>query len=899
MKLIKSSRLAALTRVVEHLGRRRLVVSVAVLFGLEAPQPLLPEVSLWKLVASELGEGAVLDEWLGKARGEFVVTGKAFARGPAGARAMRVRVRVGAVEKELAVLGDRVWRRTLSGREATEPEPFTEMPITWERAFGGEGFEANPLGLGFGPLSRERDGEKVHPLPNIEDPRRLVASPGDRPAPAGFGAYPLAWPERSQKLGTYGAKWLKDRYPAFADDLEPTFFNVAPEDQWIEGFFRGDEELRVEGMHPDKAVVEGRLPGVRARAFVNLRRAGDGGGLDLSEVVLACETVHIFPGKCAGIVIFRGTTGVREHDASDVAHLVCGLEELGAPKDKKHYAAILDKRIDAKKGALHSLRDRDLMPESRPRAGATTVHALESFSDMDELVKTKGLMKANMRRGAQRRAAAAQATLASHDLDPADFKLPSFEEEEEPLPAIEDLADFVEAQEKRADAMKADGEKAQADKEAEARALCAEHGVDYDTMMAEGKKQGAGPPKLKADEKLQELRDMATLARNAGVDATELDAMADDPDLVEALRDGEQKHLELYRKFAHMFPEAPRLDAERAAALREEVLRAHAAGESFADRDLTGADLSNAELRGARLGNAFLESALLAGADLTDADLRGTVLARADLSGAKLAGATLEDANLGAADLTDAELTGAVLTGATLMKANLTRATLAGARLERANLFEAALGGADLSRAHLPQTAFIRVELTGVKLAGAHLTKATFLECGLSGVDFSGADLTKATFVTCRADGASFRGATLEGTSFPKDTSLEGADFTGARMLGANLRGVRAHGADFSRATADSSDFSEADLTEAKLTRARAQGALFIGADLRRADLTECDLTRALLQRANIRGADFARANLFRADLAYIEGDRGTSFEGAFLAQIRFVERPAPEGPSP
>ncbi|MBI4956202.1 MAG: DUF2169 domain-containing protein [Myxococcales bacterium] len=897
MKLIKPSRLAALTRVVEHLGRRRLVVSVAVLFGLEPPQPLLPEVSLWKLVAAELGEGAVLDEWLGKARGEFLVTGKAFARAPSGARAVRVRVRVGAVEKELAVLGDRVWRRTLSGAEASEPEPFTAMPITWERAFGGEGFEANPVGLGFRAV--ERDGEKVHRLPNVEDPRRLVASPGDRPAPAGFGAYPLAWPERSQKLGTYGTKWLKERYPGFADDLDPTFFNVAAEDQWIEGFFRGDEELRVEGMHPDKAVVEGRLPGVRARAFVNLRQSGAEAGLGLSEVALACETVHLFPGKSAGIVIFRGTTPVREHDASDVVHLVCGLEELGAPKDKEHYAAVLAKRLDAKKGALHSLRDRDLMPEKRATAGASRAHALESFSDMDELVKTKGLMKANMRRGAQRRAAAAQATLESHNLDPADFKLPTFDDDDEPLPDHEDLADFVEAQEKRAEAMKADAEKTQADKEAEARALCAEHGVDYEAMMAEGKKEGAGPPKVQADAKLQEIRDMATLARNAGVDATELDAMADDPDLVEALRDGEKRHLELYRKFAHMFPEAPRLDAERAAALRAEVLRAHAAGESFVDRDLTGADLSNADLRGARLGNAFLENALLAGADLTGADFRGTVLARADLTGAKLAGATLEDANLGAADLTDADLTGAVLTGATLMKANLTRATLAQARLERANLFEAVLGGADLSRAHLPQTAFIRVDLAGVKLAGAHLVKATFLECAVSGVDFSGADLTKATFVTCRADGAVFRGATLEGTSFPKDTTLEGADFSGARMIGANLRGARARGADLSRATADSADFSDADLSEAKLPRARAQGALFIGTDLRRADLSDCDLSRALLQRANIRGANFARANLFRADLAYIDGDRGTSFEGALLAQIRFVERPAPENPSP
>ncbi|MBI4950930.1 MAG: pentapeptide repeat-containing protein [Myxococcales bacterium] len=877
---MKPGRLAALTRVVEQRGRRDLVVSVAVLFGLEPPQPLLPEVSLWQLVAAELGEGAVLDEWLPKPRGELLVTGKAFAPLGTTAGAVRVKVRVGAVDKELVALGDRHWLRG----GASEPEPFAEMPLGWERAFGGGGYERNPLGKGFAPTAR--DGQKVHPLPNVEDPRRLVAASSDRPEPAGFGAYPLTWPQRYRKIGTYGSRWLEERYPGFADDLDPTFFNVAPEDQWLDGFWRGDEELAVEGMHPDKAVVRGRLPGVRARAFVNLRRAG---ALELCEVALACDTVHLFPHRDAGIVILRGATPVVEADASDVAHLLCGLEDLAEETSRDHYAAVLQKRLDPEKGALFALRDRDLLPAARRVPADGVPHPLASFSDMDELVKSKGLLKTNLRRGANERVEAARQKLLAHGLEPGDFKLPTFEPDAPP-PDAEDLADFVAEKRKLADDMLAEAEVKKAALEARSRAACAEHGLDYDAMMAAGAARPPGPRKPSADARLGQLRDMAALGHNAGVDVRELEALGSNDDFVAALRDGDAREREMYRKFAHLYPEPLPTPPVVAARLRAEVARGYAAHEDFAERDLSGADLSGMDLRGARFAHAFLESADLRGADLSDAALAGAVLARAKLSGAKLARGELTGANLGAADLSQADLGAARLGEAILMRAVLEKASLAGAELERANLFEATLRGAELERVHAPGLVFIRAELTDSRWAGAMLEKCSFVECALAGVDFSEANLTKATFVTCRADSVSFRGATLEGTSFPKDTTLERADFRAARMPASNLRGARARGADFRGATADSADFSEADLAEARFEGARAHAALFIGSDLRRAGFAACDLTRALLQRANIRGTSFAKANLFRADFAYVNGDRGTSFEGALMDQIRFVE---------
>src|SRR5687767_15679476 len=52
------------------------------------------------------------------------------------------------------------------------------------------------------------------------------------------------------------------------------FRSVAPADQWLDGFFRGDEEVLLENMHPQRPRIEGRLPGLALRSFVTRKVAG-------------------------------------------------------------------------------------------------------------------------------------------------------------------------------------------------------------------------------------------------------------------------------------------------------------------------------------------------------------------------------------------------------------------------------------------------------------------------------------------------------------------------------------------------------------------------------------------------------------------------------------------------
>ncbi|KYF74444.1 hypothetical protein BE11_28460 [Sorangium cellulosum] len=882
MKTIKPQKLGLLHRVFEDGSDCYLSVTILAFFSLGPPAALLSEIDLWKFTAAELGKDAVLDMGMPKPRGELLISGRAYPRGGR-APACAVRARLGAVDKTLYAIGDRTWRRGAP----TDPEPFTEMPIVWERAFGGPGFAMNPVGKGAQPV--ETDTGELHPLPNIELPETLITSPTDQPAPGGFGPMDLMWPQRFARMGTYDQKWLKERFPGFAEDTDLGVFNAAPEDQWIQGFFRGDEPMVLENMHPERPVIEAALPGIATRAFIN-RKGAD--GESFSEVPMRLETVHLFPHAERGVLLFRGIALVDEDDAADVLQIVIGAETLGEPRPMEHYRDVLARRLDPEAGHLAALRESDLLPPLPSGARPP-----RDRSDVERLLESDDLLRKNMQGGARRRAEAnrrqARATVVELGLDPAQFGLDQAEEPavEEALPDIEDLGPFVEALEARAERERAEAEDRRARAEAEARAAYAAAGMDYDALQEEAMKQAAGPPKFSAKAERERLEDLATLLANAGYPNAELEATLADPALDERLAQMEAQVLEGYRQTAHVGPAAGRLAGEAARRLRDEVIEAHRAGRSLAGRDLTGADLSGLDLRGAILTGALLEGASLAGADLQDANLERAVLARADLCGAALRGAKLEDANLGLAKLGGADLSGADLSGAVLYQADLTGASFRGAELTLADLSEATLRDNDLSDALAQLLTLLRVDLAGSRLAGADLSRSTFIECKLAGVDLSGARLISTAFFSSEGRGAVFRGAQAENLRMVKECAFDGADFRGAALDGANLRGASLSGADFAEARMNGSDLSDCDLRGARMAWIAAREARFIRAELSDADLTGADLMLGVLQKARLMGADFTRANLFRADLTKVFGDERTRFDEANLDEVRFVPR--------
>ena len=88
------------------------------------------------------------------------------------------------------------------------------------------------------------------------------------------GEVPIPWSDEPV-TGCGDGQWRRHRWPWLPEKFDYTFFNAAPPDQWIDGFFRGDESLAFENMHPEQAVFTTRLPGMRARCFVTKRQADD------------------------------------------------------------------------------------------------------------------------------------------------------------------------------------------------------------------------------------------------------------------------------------------------------------------------------------------------------------------------------------------------------------------------------------------------------------------------------------------------------------------------------------------------------------------------------------------------------------------------------------------------
>jgi hypothetical protein len=185
---------------------------------------------------------------------DVLLLGHAYAPNGRPAPWADVTLAVGPVYKTVRVFGDRWWR---SG-SATPPEPFEQMPLIWERAWGGldqadgelRGEPRNPVGAGF----RAPDGDQPLDglaLPNLEDPDGLIGSWKDRPSPAAFAPIAPNWQPRVSFAGTYDEAWQKGRAPYLPADFDPRFFQLAPDGLVAPGHLEGGEPVQVSGATPE------------------------------------------------------------------------------------------------------------------------------------------------------------------------------------------------------------------------------------------------------------------------------------------------------------------------------------------------------------------------------------------------------------------------------------------------------------------------------------------------------------------------------------------------------------------------------------------------------------------------------------------------------------------------
>lgn len=707
-----------------------------------------------------------------------------------------VQLSVGDWSKALHVVGPRKWTAT----GISKAEPFETMALSYANAFGGPGYDKNPIGKGY----------KTDELPTVELPSQLLATRLDRPAPASLAPIHPDWPQRRDKVGKeYGRTYQKKRAPFFAEDFDWRYFSAGPPDQQLEGFLRGDEPVRLVNLHPTVPVLETLLPGLRARAFVK--------GVDgrFREVTMSLDTLWIDTDELRLCLTWRGVDPVAEDDLDDVAALLLASEQLEqAPLPTDHYRALLDEFEKDPAGVYEGMPPELLeLAERIEQAG----DGEDPYPDAPD--QGNPVSNAMARRLGPFMAEAQQR--AKEGIDKALEQAPEDQREK-----LDEILEQV----------------AQQDPDTPPVPITPKPGVLADMGLRRSMRDVlAQAAKLRETAADENISDEAREKLLAQVD--ELEKLPHDP----ALKQLDPDYTPPIEPISTDEPGPGRN-------LSEQDLT----GRDLSGMDLSGADLqmailTKANLAGANLTGAKLRKAVLYKTDLTDADLSGADLTRVNAASVRAGKACFRGANLDEGFFEKADLAGADLGEATgsyqaFAHAKLSGAKARGLRAAHADFTEADLSGADFEGAQLERAVFVSCRGRGASFSEANLERASFEKAQLEDAVFVGADADRSYWPAAKLERADLRYAKLSGAQFTK------AAANGANLSFANLRESRLYRASLDRAELVQANLFRADLCKARLSETKFTGAnlydaKFLGAQGKDADFSEAILTLSTLER--------------------------------------------------
>ncbi len=930
MDVIRPLQLSFNSRVLEQDRRFYFIASAMLGVNLATGEEFL-EFDTFKDAFECMGENPLPDSGMPKPNGEFLVSGSFYATGGTPVTGGEVMVRVAETEKRLYVFGPRYWK---NGSPAGH-EPISTMPVDYAYAFGGEGYDKNPAGIGY------KDGK----LPCIEAPKKMVASKSDRPDPAGFGPLDPSWPQRMRFQATYDRDYKQKYFPGYPADLDWRYFLAAPEDQWMKDYFAGNESFELVNMHPETPVVRGKLPGLYARCFI--KYDAKSAGRDFEELEMNLDTVWLFPEKLMAMLIWRKGIEVTDDEASQISHVLLAYESRkDEPRTMDHYRRALELRINSDEPLVNYFITEDLIPLGHKCAMDLLQDKAEEDSEEDEMAKNMDAKAAAIQQQADE-----QIDEALQDVDKGmegvdvppegqvDLKkMAKGAEEAEPDPEVaalktrmEDIMPGVTTGEMRLkdfsfekmdqlfevmDDFSATKEKYAKDTAGEQMAEIKEKlqsqlqssDPDAPEIPEEQKEEieksirmldqidldnppQAPLPRLKADEILEQMpgtppevmeaMQHLNAARDMGADPETTDGLEEqvrqkleeaDKMTEDGVREAEKAFKEAYIMGAHFMEDGLSPHKEPVEEVAVAFLAAVGRGEDVSHKDWACLDLSGQDLSGVDLSGAYLEQVNFKKAVLKGAILKNAILARADLEDADLSGADLEQANVGAVHALRTKLTDASLKSARLSKADFTDADLTRADLEDTETLEITIRGTALDEANIPGLTFVESAISGARFRGAKLDSSIFYDCDIKDTDFSGAGMTRCTFADVRFDNVRFDGANMESACMVS-TDPEKSSMQGMSFKGAFLK----------QAT-----FQELDMQGADLSEAEMENSNFMGADLSGANLSRAYAKSAFFKKARLAGANLNAVNLMEGSLAkaYLVD---ASFVGANLFTVDFL----------
>jgi uncharacterized protein YjbI with pentapeptide repeats len=802
-----------------------------------------------------------LVDW--KPRADVLLKGHAHAPGGTPASSVAVGFAVGDWSKRLVVLARRYNVYGPHGWQRTEGKPFLRRALDWKNAYGGPGFEANPVGCGLTETSPDQTPVM---LPSVGPFTTPVRGPEELRIASCFMPVNPNWALRVGKRGkNYGEEWQKTRFPWVSDDFDWTHYNAAPDDQQIDGYLRGDETLRFVNLHPDAPNFTLRLPNPRVRCFLHDTEDR------FREARMVLDTLYADLDEEVLTLTWRGLVKVRADDLSDVRSVLVVSEPGTEPaRPGEEYLPIAEAFEADPVGLMEAVRNLPpqlgtpiaMLEELRKIPGIPAFPALPFGLKGDPKKLPPGFAEMFQTLGAL-----LSPSSAGDKPDPVSAFT---------RPLVGPMAPKVQAQIE--------------DGMTKAIALANKNGIDPLPELA----QRVQDAKTAIAARLKRPGSLPTVSLGAVLG----DAWKVAQDLIKKCVPPDMSFDMSKLKAAFEAPELKQIDPNYVPPTEE-------AGEA-PKRNYKGVDISYRNL----------SNRDFSGFDFSEANMMGADLTGTRLDGCMMAGANLESAILDRASLRKAALAGANLTKATARDADFTQATLAGALAPEADFSRSTFGevlAPDL------KAAGARFDDAGIRLgvwAGADFTNASFagtrVELALfDNALFDDADLSGAHFTTCSMAGAQLsrvQGARLRLELMSiNGAKLAEADLSDAIVVQTSFREIDGRGLKLDRAQFTLTIFGQADLTGASFVQAQGERLSWEQSRLDQAnffqsilpnnaftDVTgigahfaEADLRRSLFHRAALERTSFAHANLFRADftratLTHIRFDEANLYEGRF-----------------
>lgn len=913
IKLIKPLRLSVLYRPYRWHAENHLCVSVMALADLSQPtEPkLLGDSALWRDCMPDMDNEGVLDLVWPKAVPEYLVAARAYTHHQDDKQQVAVKARVGELEKELLVFGDRYW---LDETHASAPQAFDEIPVAWHNTFGGPSFAANPQGKGMEPQALAH-GDYV-PLPNVEGLTQRVTRRSQAGQPHSFGPVNVLWPQRYQHVGTYSDEWKQRDFPGFFPDLNPLLFNAAPPEQhWSErDAVPLGQSFAFWNMHPTKACWQGTLPSWQVRCFIEREQQGN---TVVEEMAMRASTAWFVPHQERVLLIYHGSIPVSEHDASDIKKLMPALEVEGeSTHDAAYYQQLMQRRSDPQQGGLLAATDEQLIP--------LAVHGPLGL-DIPDVFRSAMWVKSRNR--IQHLQAELGAELAQQGINPDEYPLELIGP---PKPGSdEDFSDAgwqpksIEEEQQamldRIDESYRDDVNAMDVTEEQKQKLLDETPSRFLAEAAQNPQSAIKGPPISLLAQLQSAQAMQAGLQQGRLDVAHLDVLnpgweidaehrakvaqgqlpeevgsvdvdgpferMQDPEFLTQMQRLDALQRDMYLLSVQTQTAVDPLDEERSAALRQALLAKQAQGESLHELDLTGALLSGLELADADLRGVWLEGADLRHARFNRCVFDEGVLARAQLERAQFIDCRFERSNLSLAMLQHARFERCVFQQTVMEQTHIQDSVFVECDFSELQLEQLQLHSCIWQGGRFSLSMFDAMRFEACRFERSVFDKVSVQSCVWQDTQFDQAELTACGFFMSELNQVLFDQAILKNVAIHYQSQMQSVVFSQSELSQCFFREMDLRAVDFAGSRLPMCDFSLCQMQGTVLQQVDANHANFSGSMLQTADFTQAQLIEADFTGADLRLANFKQANLFRANLGLCYLDDTTVLHGAYIEE--------------